>query len=94
MPRPKKFTEFIFGHIRDPKKKELYGDLGLMYEFFEAITIARQQQYLSQRQLAEKAGIKQSALAKIEAGRSNPTLSTLIKIVSALGLNLKIMKRD
>jgi transcriptional regulator with XRE-family HTH domain len=44
----------------------------------------RDQRGLSQRALAEKAGISREYLARLETGRQDPTLSTLEKIARAL----------
>ncbi len=43
---------------------------------------------LTQSELAEKAGMKQSALARIESGNSKPRKATLKKIAAALGIEL------
>ncbi|MBU0676174.1 MAG: helix-turn-helix domain-containing protein [Proteobacteria bacterium] len=43
---------------------------------------------LTQKELAEKAGMKQSALARLENGNSNPRKATLKKIAEALGIEL------
>ncbi len=43
---------------------------------------------LTQKELAEKAGMKQSALARLENGNSKPRNSTLKKIAEALGIEL------
>ena len=44
---------------------------------------------LTQHALAEKAGMKQSALARIENGHSTPRETTLQKIAKALGVELE-----
>jgi len=46
----------------------------------------RNERGLSQRSLAEKAGISREYLARLEAGRQDPTLSTLEKLARALGV--------
>ncbi|MGZ4121829.1 MAG: helix-turn-helix domain-containing protein [Tumebacillaceae bacterium] len=55
-------------------------------------TIAAQRNKLglTQRQLAEKAGIKQSALARFESGAVQPRIGTVLKIAKALNLKLTI----
>lgn len=89
----KKFTQFIFDDIKDQYNKKEYGDLGRMYQFFAEMTEIRwQKRRLTQHQLAEKTGISQSAIAKIEAGRGNPTLAQLVKIAEAL--NCKLIFED
>jgi ribosome-binding protein aMBF1 (putative translation factor) len=55
-----------------------------------AIRDAREEAGLSQTQLAGRIGIAQSALSRIEAGRSNLTLASLQRIASALGVDLTL----
>jgi len=43
---------------------------------------------LSQNELARRAGIRQSSLSYIESGDKNPSVDTLLRICSALGLTL------
>ena len=45
---------------------------------------------LSQRELAELCGIPHSSVARIEAARTTPNLSTLLKIFRQLGLRLSV----
>ena len=45
---------------------------------------------ITQNELAKKVGTKQSAIARLEGGNSNPSLSFLEKIALALGYQLKI----
>lgn len=52
----------------------------------------RKESGLSQAQLAEMAGVKQSNVARIENGSSVPTLSTMQKILKPLGCKLVITK--
>ncbi len=45
---------------------------------------------LTQQQLAEKTGIDQGAISRIESGKGNPTLSTLETIAEGVGGSLSI----
>ena len=86
----KKHTQFIFDDLENPYKKADYGDLGIMFKIFTLIAKTRDRKYMSQHELAEKTEIKQSYIAKLEAGRANPTLSQLLKITRALGLKITL----
>ncbi|MES2216242.1 MAG: helix-turn-helix transcriptional regulator [Patescibacteria group bacterium] len=86
--RYKKYTQFIFDDVRDPDRKDMYGDLGLMYEFFALIPELRRQKRMTQHDLAKKAEISQPLLAKIEAGRANPTIKQLVKIAEGFDCKL------
>jgi len=52
------------------------------------IRFLREQQGLSQRALAESAGISAAALSQLEAGQSSPSVATLEKLAD--GLNLTV----
>ena len=47
---------------------------------------------ISQRELANRCGIPQSSVARIESMKTTPNLDTLLKIVHQLGLKLIIAK--
>ena len=47
---------------------------------------------ISQRELANRCGIPQSSVARIESMKTTPNLDTLLKIVHQLGLKLTIAK--
>jgi DNA-binding XRE family transcriptional regulator len=52
--------------------------------------LLRKQRGLTQRQLSTKSGVQQAEISRIEGGRSNPTVSTLTALASALGGELGI----
>ena len=49
----------------------------------------RKQLKLTQASLASIAGMEESALQRIEAGRTNPTIKTLYKVSKALNVEIK-----
>lgn len=56
----------------------------------EKIREIRNQQALSQRDLAERVGITQAAVSKIEKSRRPPKLDRLIEIAEALGVSVNV----
>ncbi len=92
----KKYTQPIFdsvlplAHADNPLWREAHGDFGRTYVLFSEITRIRKQKNLTQKQLAHAAGITQPTLARIEAGRANPTLIQVMKIIRALNCELTI----
>jgi transcriptional regulator with XRE-family HTH domain len=52
---------------------------------------ARRRAGLSQRELAERAGTTQSAVARLETGRSTPSFDTVLRLVRLCGLDLDVM---
>ena len=51
---------------------------------------ARQHASLTQRELADRVGTSQSAIAKLEQGATNPTIDTLARCAAAAGFALRI----
>jgi len=49
---------------------------------------ARSRAGLTQRELAERARTSQSVVARIEGGRTDPSLGTLARLVSACGFEV------
>ena len=56
-----------------------------------AMIQARKEQGLSQRDLEEISGVKQSQIARLEHGDSNPQLNTLLKVLAAMGKTLAVV---
>lgn len=52
---------------------------------------ARKRIGLTQRELAERAGTTQSAVARIETGASTPSFDTVLRLVRLCGLDLDLM---
>ncbi len=53
------------------------------------ICTLRKKLKLTQAALASTAGMEESALQRIEAGRTNPTIKTLYKVATALNVEIK-----
>ena len=53
------------------------------------ICTLRKQLKLTQASLASSAGMEESALQRIESGRTNPTIKTLYKVSKALNVEIK-----
>lgn len=55
---------------------------------------AREKKGLTQKQIAEAAGLKQSAIARLESLKATPQINTLIKILTPMGYKLAIVPSD
>lgn len=51
---------------------------------------ARNEEQLTQSELAERTGLRQSNISRIEKGQSMPSIATLAKIAQGLGKRLEI----
>jgi len=60
------------------------------YELIKQIIRARQAQGLTQAELAERIGTKQSNISRLEGGGYNPSLGFLQRVAEGLGKELHI----
>ena len=80
--------ELEHGSIGTDSRNE-YEESAQMFIVSEMLKEARKAANLTQEQLAERAGTKKSYISKIERGKGNIQLSTLIRIFEK-GLNKRI----
>lgn len=76
--------------LKNKKVEEEYKKLAPHYRLVSQLIEARIKRGLTQKDLAEKVGVKQSAIARVESGTSNPTLAFLEKITRATDSKLII----
>jgi len=84
------FNEIYDKYSSDPKVKKNLEKEGERLETAIALMKLREEEGLSQRELAMKVGKPQSTIARIENGSMNVTFDTLMDIVSALGKKMTI----
>ncbi len=75
---------------RDPEFRAGYEEMGAQYEFQRALIGARIEAGITQREMAKRLEVKQSAIARWEAGETMPTLDTLFRVSKALGLDFTV----
>lgn len=76
--------------LSNPEVKEEYYALEPIYEIRKQLIELRIQQGLSQKDLAEKVGTKQSAISRLENGSYNPSIEFLSKLAHALGKEIHV----
>ena len=70
--------------------KEEYEKLNVMYEIKKQIIRYRIENNLTQKELADRIGTKQSAISRLENDDYNPSVEFLDKVAHALGKKLEI----
>jgi ribosome-binding protein aMBF1 (putative translation factor) len=70
--------------LRNPEVKKEYENLAPIYEIQEEIIQLRIAKGLSQKDLADMIGTKQSAISRLETGDYNPSIQFLSKLAHAL----------
>ncbi len=76
--------------LEDKEVAKEYERLRPKYLLISQLIKARAKMGLTQAELAKKIGTKQSAIARVESGNANPSVSFLEKLAQALGSKLII----
>ncbi len=76
--------------LKNPEFRKEYEALQPEYEAMRALIGARIESNLTQEQLAQASGIRQSNISRIENGTCSPTVETLQKLAAAMGKKLHI----
>jgi len=72
--------------LRDPEVRRAYDELEPAYQVARLRILCG----LTQQRLAELVGTKQPNIARLESGRTEPTLGFLRRVVEALGGHLEV----
>lgn len=84
------FKNYLAQQMEDPAFAAEYEAQRPEYEAIRAVIAARLACNMTQKELAEKTGIRQSNISRIESGSASPTIDTLARIAAGLGKQLKI----
>ena len=84
------FREHLEEMLKDPEFAAEYERTRPEYEVMRAIIGARIESNMTQKELAEKTGIRQSNISRIENGTSSPTVDTLQRLAAGMGKKLCI----
>lgn len=84
------FKNYLAQQMEDPVFAAEYEAQRPEYEAIRAVIAARLACNMTQKELAEKTGIRQSNISRIENGSASPTIDTLARIAAGLGKQLKI----
>ena len=85
-----KFNDFLNEQLQDAEFKAEWDALQPERAIIQAMVDARKETGLTQKQLAEKSGISQGDISKLENGNANPSLRTLQPLAAGVGKTLHI----
>ncbi len=85
-----KFDDFLNEQLKNPEIKKEYEALAPEFAIIQAMIDARQASGLTQQQLADRTGIAQADISKLEHGNANPSLRTLQRLAAGMGMQLKV----
>ena len=77
--------------LHDPEFKREYDALESEFDIIQAMIDARKQSGLTQKELAERTGINQADISKLENGTANPSIRTLRRLADGMGMKMKLV---
>ena len=81
--------KYIDKQMQDPEFKAEHEASKAEFEVMRALIAARSEANLTQRELAERSGVRQSNISRIENGTSIPNIATLQAL--AAGMNKRLV---
>ena len=84
------FKPIFERQMQSPSFREAYDALEAEFAFSQEVIGARAKANLTQEELALRMNTTQSAVARLESGRSSPSTSTLKRFAQATGTRLEI----
>ena len=84
------FDKLLERKLKDPEIKKEYEALEPEFDIIQAIIDARKSRNMTQKELAERTGIDQADISKLENGTRNPSLNLLKRLADGMGMVLRI----
>ncbi len=84
------FQEFLNEQLQDDEFRKEWEDIQPEMDVIRAMVDARISQNLTQKELAERTGINQADISKLENGTRNPSLKMLKRLADGMGMTLKL----
>ncbi len=79
-----------YGSVGTPKRDEFHAR-SKAYYICEMLKEERKKAKMTQTQLAERADMKKEVISRIENGKIDVQLSTFLRVIEGLGLQLKLV---
>ena len=86
----KTYRESLDERLKNNDFKKEYETQQPEFDIIRAIVKARTSQNLTQRELAERTGINQADISKLENGNRNPSLNLLKRLAEGMDMYLKV----
>ena len=84
------FDDMLSKQLKDEEFKKEYDAIQPEMDVIRAIVDARTSQNMTQKELAERTGIPQADISKLENGTRNPSVNLLKRLADGMGMALKI----
>lgn len=83
------FDMLLEEELKNPDLKKEWGALEPEFNIIQAMICARKNSHLTQKELAQRTGIHQADISKLETGNANPTLLILQRLAQGMDMQLK-----
>lgn len=84
------FDDMLSKQLKDEEFRKEDEAIQPEMDVIRAIVDARTSQNLTQKELAERTGINQADISKLENGTRNPSVNLLKRLAEGMGMALKI----
>ena len=84
------FDDMLANQLQNEDFRKEYEAIQPEMDVIRAIVEARTSQNLTQKELAERTGINQADISKLENGTRNPSVNLLKRLADGMGMMLKI----
>ena len=82
--------DMLSEQLKDEEFRKEYEAIQPEMDVIRAIVDARTSQNMTQKELAERTGINQADISKLENGTRNPSVNLLKRLADGMGMALKI----
>lgn len=86
----KTLNDMLFEQLKDETFRKEYESIQPEMDVIRAIVDARTSQNLTQKELAERTGINQADISKLENGTRNPSVNLLKRLADGMDMVLRI----
>ena len=86
----KTFDSYLAEKLKNPEFKKEYDALEPEFAIIQELIDARKESGLTQKQLADRTGITQADISRLENGNANPSLRTLQRLAAGMGMRVKL----
>ncbi len=86
----KTLNNMLSEQLKDEEFRKEYEAIQPEMAIIRAIVDARTSQNLTQKELAERTGINQADISKLENGTRNPSVNLLKRLADGMGMDLRI----
>lgn len=86
----RKYDDFLAEQLKDDEFRKEYESMQPEFNVIKAMIDARTSCNMTQKQLAERTGIHQADISKLERGTRNPSINLLKRLAEGMDMILKI----